>query len=186
MFADYRTFLKIATDASLAPTEYFVLNGILSEIKPKLTLEFGPGNSTVVLSRNSETVHTYEPSMQWFIHYSKVFREIGLTNVEMRTFDNAYPLFIHGASKKYDVAFVDSPYGNWDSPGFEGRSRFNTMEFAVERAPIVILHDTKRERESATITHFVQAGMRSIYFNTEKGMTMLYRAEEIPETFRGQ
>ena len=54
MLECFELFNKISTEWSLKTTEYFVLNGLLCDLKPKSILEFGPGNSTVIFSKNAE------------------------------------------------------------------------------------------------------------------------------------
>jgi len=106
MLEYFELFNKLSTEWSLKKTEYFVLNGLLCDLKPKNILEFGPGNSTIVLSKNAECV------------------------------------------------------GFWECPGFEDKSRFNTVEFASRITNKIILHDTKREQN--TIEYFKKKGWNEL------------------------
>lgn len=46
----------------------------------------------------------------------------------IKKFENTYLLTLIPTSPKFNVAFVDSPYGNWECPGFEKNARFNYFD----------------------------------------------------------
>ena len=173
-------FNNVATDWSLKTTEYFVLNGLLEELKPAHVLEFGTGNSTVILSKYSVAVESYESDPEWLKRYSDIIYDYQissklLSNVVILPFENKFPLDIVPIRKHYDLIFVDAPWGFWECPDHPTKSRFNTMLFASEHTDKILLHDTKRDREKNTINYFKELGWKSIFFETELGLTLLYK-----------
>lgn len=90
------------------------------------------------------------------------------------------------ANQQFDVAFVDSPKGfnkaipgirgvRKKHPGMEDCSRLNTCLFALERAPIVFLHDAKRPLERGTLGRLCAMGHSFMIFNTKSGMARIDR-----------
>ncbi|MFZ4401907.1 MAG: hypothetical protein ACOYO1_17895 [Bacteroidales bacterium] len=168
-------FIKIATKWSLSLDEYFFLKSLLEELKPKKILEFGPGNSTVLFSKYAKTVESYENDQEWLKKYFDIYKQYKLNNISISLFENIYPLTIIPKEKYYDLIFVDAPWGGWECPNHPTKSRFNTMSFASKYTDKIILHDTKREREINTIQYFEELGWKTFFFNSERGMTFLYR-----------
>lgn len=125
----------------------------IERIGAKTVLEFGPGESTEFLLSLGMKVTTCEYIDKWF----DVAKEKFGKRVRLLKFDDDVPVVVHGLgeNEKFDIAFVDAPKGYTNGrkvhKGFEDCSRINTCLFALQRAPVVLLHDTCRPLEKGTL-----------------------------------
>jgi hypothetical protein len=93
------------------------------------------------------------------------------------------------ADQQFDIAVVDAPAG-FDKkipgrtsrkrhPGMEDCSRLNTCLFALERAPVVLLHDAKRPTERATLGELWKRGYKFEIYPSSSGMAKICKRESI-------
>lgn len=127
-------------------------------------LEFGPGFSTYAFLEAGCQVVTLEHSPYWHGKAQHRFKDD--ERVKIVPYMNLRVIYAPKVEgMRFDLAFVDSPQGV-SKPGHvvhrgqEGLSRYNTMRFALEAAPVVLLHDANRRGERATLKKLVGAGYR--------------------------
>jgi hypothetical protein len=127
----------------------------IARIGAKSALEFGPGDSTqTLIDAGLERIVTCEHVGHWFEVAKKRFAKN--KQVKCLPFLDEAPVLVPGLGKQtFDIAFVDAPQGYLAlrkvHPGFEDCSRYNTVLFALERAPVVLLHDATRPLERGTL-----------------------------------
>ncbi|WP_196258575.1 hypothetical protein [Pelagibacterium limicola] len=125
-------------------------------------LEFGPGGSTFAfIEAGVKRIVTCEHDAGWLDKARSRFAEHSAVSVHL--YQNAPNVTVEGLSAraKFDLAFVDSPPGNRfrvEHEGQEGLSRFNTLAFAIRRAPVVLLHDAGRDGEQASLARLAAMG----------------------------
>jgi DNA-binding transcriptional LysR family regulator len=158
----------------------------------KTVLEFGPGASTFALiEAGVEKIVTLEHLPQWFDRAVEQFKDY--PQVEIRQYYDE-PVALADVEEDFDMALVDSPKGFTHEvlehlgvrkvhPGMEDCSRLNTCLFALDRAPIVYLHDAYRPLERGTLGRLNALGHRSEYIAPAKyglaRITRWPRAEQI-------
>jgi DNA-binding transcriptional LysR family regulator len=151
----------------------------------KTALEIGPGVSTFALiEAGVERIVTLEHNAEWFAKAVEQFKDY--PQVEIRPYWDE-PTVLADVEEDFDVAFVDSPKGHTHKviealgvrkvhPGQEDCSRFNTCLFALDRAPLVYLHDAYRPLERGTLGRLNAAGHRSEFiFPTKRGLAKICR-----------
>lgn len=129
-------------------------------------LEFGPGHSTGAFLDAGCRVVTLEHDAYWFEKARHRFRDEA--RVEIGAYANRPLVSVpNGAlgGKGFDLAFVDSPVGVTRPgyvahPGQRRLSRYNTMQFALRVAPVVLLHDAQRSGERNTLKKLARRGYR--------------------------
>jgi hypothetical protein len=124
-------------------------------IGAKTILEFGPGASTEVFAGFGLLVTTVEHQQKWYEVAKERFKDY--PNVRVLKGEDEIPFRVPELddSEMFDMAFVDAPQGYFPKrkihKGYEDCSRYNTTLFALQRAPVVFLHDTIRPLERGTL-----------------------------------
>jgi hypothetical protein len=151
----------------------------------KTALEFGPGVSTFALiEAGVEKIVTLEHNAEWFDKAVEQFKDY--PQVEISQYYDE-PVVLAGVEEDFDIAFVDSPKGHTHKviealgvrkvhQGQEDCSRLNTCLFALDRAPIVYLHDAYRPLERGTLGRLNALGHRFEYIApTKRGIARIWR-----------
>jgi hypothetical protein len=154
----------------------------------KTALEFGPGVSTLALiEAGVEKIVTLEHLAEWYDKALEKFKDY--PQVEIRQYYDE-PTVLADVEEDFDVALVDSPKGfthevievlgvRKKHPGQEDCSRLNTCLFALDRAPLVYLHDAYRPLERGTLGRLNELGHRSEFVaNTRYGLAKIWRKPE--------
>lgn len=144
-------FLLYSNEATVFDFDDYA--GLLNEtrrIGAKKVLEFGPGFSTLALLEAGCTdITSLENSPIWLNRAKRRLRQYQY--VHLGTYQDVPNMSLPGLDddhQQFDMIFVDSPPGNPDS---EGRARFNPVMWSLGRAPVVLLHDAKRQGEQNTL-----------------------------------
>ena len=154
----------------------------IASLGAKNILEFGPGDSTQVFADLGLQVTTVEHSEKWYEVAKKRFAKY--PNVRVLKGEDQMPFVIHGMGsyEKFDLAFVDAPEGYYPRrkihPGYEDCSRFNTTLAALERAPVVLLHDVIRPLERGTLNRLSRMGYKFGIIQVPYGMARITHKEE--------
>ena len=174
------------------PTLPFMDYGaIIEEVKrigAKTALEFGPGYSTLALIESGlDRIVTCEHDEEWFGKAKERFEEYPRVSVK-RYEDVAPTAQLAGVvtDETFDLCFVDSPKGYNAQPGMppggrtihpgqEDCSRLNTCLAALDRAPIVLLHDATRPLERATLGRLNAMGHKITFIPCRNGMARIER-----------
>lgn len=176
MFALYGQELRIF--------EFVDYGALLAECRraaARTVLEFGPGVSTLALiEAGCERIVSCEHDEDYLAKACAQFKEH--RQVSLHQYRNAVEVHVQGVSpeKRFDLAFVDSPVGMEARravrlPGQEECSRYNTCMYALARAPIVLLHDAKREAERHTLARLATDGYLIEMIDTPKGIARITR-----------
>jgi len=143
-------------------------------------LEFGPGISTLALvEAGCGAILTCEYNDRWFNSANELFK--GQPSVSLLRYRNDSEVSVEGLrpDDQFDLAFVDSPIGMPGHavrhPGQEDCSRLNTVLFALQRAPVVLLHDAKRPGERMTLNRVAASGHAVSMIETRKGIARIER-----------
>lgn len=105
---------------------------VLAEFKPKTVLEYGPGESTLIMQDfpSVESIDTVEHDLAWYGKWNTQFgNKISLVYEPDLS---KYP-YIFGMYKNYDLYFID------------GRERELCLDLANKPDSLVIIHDAERE-----------------------------------------
>lgn len=160
--------------------DYGALLDECRRFKPRCVLEFGPGVSTLAFVEAGCTrIATCEYQERWIGVAQERFKDF--PQVTLHRFVNAVDVVVHGLSRKeFDLAFVDAPLGGEARsrmllPGQEECSRFNTLLYAIARAPVVLLHDAKRDGEQRSLDRIRQMGHTVEMIDTPKGLARIIR-----------
>lgn len=124
-------------------------------------LEFGPGGSTFAfIEAGARSIVTCEHDDHWLEKAKERFESY--PQVLVLPYRNEPQVTVEGIGGwHFDLAFVDGPPGNRhrvEQPGQEGKSRLNTLLYALERAPVVLLHDAHRPGEQASLGWLQERG----------------------------
>lgn len=140
--------------------EYFRTE--VSMLGAKTLLEFGPGDSTEFFASLGLHVTTVEHEDRWYEAAKERFKDN--PNVRVLKGEDEMPFRVPELEPdtKFDLAFVDAPQGYAPKrkvhKGYEDCSRYNTAMFALERCPVVLLHDTIRPLERGTLNRLNRMG----------------------------
>ncbi len=169
-FVDYGLIMQIATGASSV-------------------LEFGPGASTLALiEAGVPKIVTLEHDPAWLEIQKDKFKDH--PQVTVAGYTDTVPVAADEiAFQDFDMAFVDSPQGFSHAlkgrtprvrhPGMEDCSRLNTCLFALERAPVVYLHDAYRSIERGTLGRLNGMGHKFTYIERSKcGIARIERGKD--------
>lgn len=114
-----------------------LLRKYLRTVKPNLILEWGVGNSTLMMIQEcpQAQIDTLEHDRDWFLKWELALRPYS-NNVRLHhiLLDEGYSTF---PRHEYDLIFID------------GRRRVECLKTAkavVSKTGVVILHDSERER----------------------------------------
>ena len=139
----------------------------------KSILEFGPGTSTrLFLTTDVERIVSCEYIDKWLKVAKEQFADE--PRVEILKFTDTFPVVVEGlGDEKFDMAFVDAPKGwpienRFKHVGYEECSRLNTVLFALERAPVVYLHDAYRPLERGTLGRLHRMGYQAEFIKPTK------------------
>lgn len=123
-------------------------------------LEFGPGESTFAfLDGPSGIIVSLESDPYWAEHWRKrILPHVGKNEWYLYPYENTAEVVVYGPWRKctFDIALVDAPYGGNSArrvihDNRPDLSRFNTLQWALEHAKVVLLHDADRPRERNSI-----------------------------------
>lgn len=137
----------------------------IQNLGAKSILEFGPGDSTEVFASLGLQVTTVEHIEKWYKVALERFKD--RPNVRVLKGEDEMPFIVHGMGdyEKFDLAFVDAPAGYFPRrkihKGYEDCSRINTCLFALQRAPVVLLHDCNRGLERGTLGRLTSMGYKT-------------------------
>jgi hypothetical protein len=154
----------------------------ISSLGAKSILEFGPGDSTQIFADLGLQVTTVEHSEKWYEVAKERFKDY--PNVRVLKGEDEMPFIIHGmgAYEKFDLAFVDAPEGypprRKIHKGYEDCSRINTCLAALERAPVVLLHDVVRGLERGTLNRLNRLGYKIEIIHVPYGMARITHGEQ--------
>jgi hypothetical protein len=151
-----------------------------SEVKrlgAKSVLEFGPGLSTEVFSALGLQVTTVEHDQHWYDVAKERFKDYPNVRVLKGEDDMPFVVADLNPDERFDLAFVDAPQGYFPRrrvhKGYEDCSRFNTALFALERAPVVLVHDTNRPLERGSLNRFNRMGYHIDFIRVPYGMARI-------------
>lgn len=152
---------------SIRPDGYHFLVHFIKANKWSSVLEVGPGASTWAFLENNCQIDSIEHDPQWLQKHGIDLREfLGNCQQHVQTgeyrftgqvrlfpFKNEDTIIVPPLmSSYYDFAFVDGP------PGKPTLSRWNAMQFALERANVVAIHDCNRVGEKETLERVREMG----------------------------
>lgn len=145
-------------------------------------IEFGPGGSTYAfIEAGCEKIVTCEHDDEWLAKAEKRFAEYD--QVQVLRYRNEPKVVVEGLHGRasFDLAFVDSPLGvagkRLEHPGQEGCARLNTLEYALKRAPVVLLHDAHRDGEQASLERIKADGHKVEMIPGRGNMARITRAD---------
>lgn len=156
----------------------------IASLNAKNILEFGPGDSTEFFSSLGLHITTVEHSEKWYEAAKERFKDY--PNVRVLKGEDEMPFIVHGmgAHERFDLAFVDAPQGFFPArkahKGYEDCSRFNTTLFALQRAPVVLLHDINRPLERGTLGRLNKMGYHVETISVPYGMARITHGDENP------
>lgn len=99
---------------------------VVSATRSRRIVEIGCGYSTIVFSKVSDVVDSYETDSTWVEAMNFYIREMSILNATVRLLNGEI-------EEKYDLAFVDGP--------LHPSERKHSIELAAACAPVVLLHD---------------------------------------------
>jgi len=147
-----------------------VIVRLVDRLGIRTVLEFGPGHSTSVFLALGCEVDSVESDNDRLM---KMIHGFHGKKANIHPCSDGYPVKspAFSVSKRWDLAFVDGPWG--EEPG-KFMPRLNSCLACFRRAPLILLHDTKRQNELRIIAVMLDIGCTIIdAFNTEKGMVLL-------------
>lgn len=160
--------------------DYGALVDECKRISARTVLEFGPGMSTFALiEAGCQRIATCEYQEKWLNEAVERFKPY--SHVSVHRYANHVDVEVEGLSRmSFDLAFVDSPLGQPSRnhvklPAQEECNRLNTVLYALDCAPVVLLHDAKREGEGYTLARVAALGHRISMINTTKGIARIER-----------
>jgi hypothetical protein len=154
-----------------------VFKATVKQLDAKTVLEFGPGASTEALAGLGLQVTTVEHDEHWFEVAKERFKDY--PNVRVLKGEDEMPFLVPDLDpdEKFDFAFVDAPQGYYPRrkihKGYEDCSRFNTALFALQRAPVVLLHDVTRPLERGTLCRLNRMGYHFDLIRVPYGMARI-------------
>jgi len=148
--------------------EFGIIARLVRELAIESVVEFGMGVSTHLFRtlKFYAGLETHEPTIACFpeldragkVYRVDLYREVKLLPVKMTV----------------DLVFVDAPEA-WDETMLhESCARFFPVQAAAEIAEMIIMHDTKREGERATISRLL-GDWTEKRFDTARGLSLFNR-----------
>jgi hypothetical protein len=165
-------------------SDYALLMQQVKDLGAKTCLEFGPGISTAALiEAGLERIVTLEHDPKWFDANVERFKDYPQVTVgqylDEPVVSERAELANKIADQDFDMAFVDSPKGYVGGrkrhPGQDDCSRLNTCLFALNRAPVVFLHDSQRSLERGTLGRLNAMGHKVTQLPSRVGMARIIR-----------
>jgi hypothetical protein len=143
----------------------------------KSVLEFGPGSSTYAfIEANVPVIVSCESNSRWYqVARTKFDKKVYLIKYD----HTLMPLSIPKIDKdQFELVLVDAPIGiqanqAYRVPEYEECSRINTLLYALEKAPIVLLHDAHRVGEQKSLEVVRSLGYNIKIHDTEKGLAVI-------------
>jgi hypothetical protein len=98
--------------------DYGAVLDVVTRLKAKRILEFGPGSSTLALIEGGAThIDTYEDNPDWFGVYQERLEQRFPEIVHIHQYTWSDPLVLPDMSNvKYDLALIDGPLGTLSRP----------------------------------------------------------------------
>lgn len=154
--------------ATILPEEYQFLQEFCKANNVRQVIEFGPGVSTLAFLRAGCAVVSVEENPR---HFQEAQR--GLWARDCALLLGAPPAIMEHPTitgRTFDLAFVDGPAAKGPLP------RLHSMQAAMSLAPVVMLHDTNRPGEKATIAEMMKDGEWSLETRaSSRGIAILRR-----------
>lgn len=153
-----------ATFTTFSEKDMEIIKAEADKLGAKTILEFGPGNTTEVLAVLGYQITSVEHIDKWYEAAKTRFAEY--PNVRILKGNDEIPFTVEGLGdeERFDLAFVDAPAGYVPvrkvHKGYEECNRFNTTLLALERCPVVFLHDANRPCERAAMTRLRLMGYK--------------------------
>jgi hypothetical protein len=172
-----KDWVRGATTPTMCQQDADILRQEVISRDVKSVLEFGPGNSTDVFHELGLHVTSIEHSEKWFEAAKERFKD--LPNIRVLKGEDEMPFRVPelDPDERFDLAFVDAPQGYLPlrkvHKGYEECSRFNTTLFALERCPVVFLHDTHRPLERGTLQRLHRLGYHVEPIRTSYGIARI-------------
>lgn len=158
------------TKPSLSPGRWavgynylYVMTRILNEVKPTTILEFGLGNSTLLISEYVKSNPEFqshiviEQNAEWKDFYIKnhsiekvtsiIIKPCRVKEIEGHKF-NSYGSLDELAGKKFDVISIDGPIG---TPFYSRRDILDLIPDILNKDFIILIDDVNRSGEKKTI-----------------------------------
>jgi len=170
-----KDWVRPAGNPTIHQLEIDFLKSEIARLDAKSILEFGPGSSTEIFSGLHVT--TIEHSDKWLDAAKERFKDN--PSVRVLKGEDEIPFLVPemGDDERFDMAFVDAPQGYLPMrkihKGYEDCSRFNTTLFALERCPVVFLHDIRRPLERGTLGRLNRMGYHVEPITTPFGMARI-------------
>lgn len=172
-------------EATFPYEDYHTLMALVEGAKS--VLEFGPGFTTwALIEAGVEKIVSLESNPDWLREKAIEFREYPQAQFGLYH-DEPVVKADEVADQKFDIALVDAPAGfshvipgrisRKAHPGMEQCSRLNTCLFALERAPVVLLHDARRPLERGTLGELWKRGYRFEIYPTRGGIAKIWQRE---------
>lgn len=126
-------------------------------------VEFGPGDSTkAFFDSTAHIIVSLEHDPQWAEVWRPRLKPLADAKRKewyLHPYYNLPNVIVHTPWQNvvFDIALVDSPYGGTndkrrvDHPGQKNYARFNTLDWALRHAKVVLLHDADRPREQRAV-----------------------------------
>lgn len=152
------------------------LGDLVREFNIKRLLEFGPGASTrIFLRAGVESITSCEHDPAWMGRARALYAAD--PRVRFWSYSNTDPVVVSGlpAELTFDAALVDSPQGYRPEHLRDGMARINTLRYALQRAPVVFLHDAKRDGEQRSLAALAAEGHTVTMRDTRKGIAVIKR-----------
>jgi hypothetical protein len=167
---------------SLHPLDIDLFKMEVLSLGAKSILEFGPGDSTEVFAKMGIQVTTIEHIQKWYEVALERFKDY--PNVRVLKGEDEMPFRVEGMGsyERFDLAFVDAPQGYFPMrkihKGYEDCSRLNTTLLALERSPVVLLHDVTRPLERGTLNRLNVLGYKVEFIPVPYGMARITHGDE--------
>jgi hypothetical protein len=114
--SNYEAFEDKASSWALPPVVLEALDARLSELKPRLAVETGSGESTRVLARHSDRVVSFEHIPEWAAHTARRLGDVRNVSIMVAP-----------------IGVVNTPRG--DLPWYEGQTVPHDIDFALIDGP---------------------------------------------------
>jgi hypothetical protein len=154
--------------ASILPDEYQFLQEFCKANNVRQVIEFGPGASTLAFLRAGCAVVSVEEDGR---HFQDAQRTLMVPNCTL-LLGSPPAIMEHPAvaAHTFDLAFVDGPAAKGPLP------RLNSIQAAMNRAQVVMLHDANRPGETATLAEMMKGGEWTLEKHPSKrGIAVLRR-----------
>ncbi|MDB6120243.1 MAG: hypothetical protein JWO08_4024 [Verrucomicrobiaceae bacterium] len=132
-------------------------------------VEFGPGSSTHALMSAGGTITTCETDPRACCIATASLPE--RCDVKLIPYQPG----LGGLEAPCDWALVDAPAGHLL---VDGKSRWYSLEWCSQRCRLIVLHDSKRPGEQASIVALEAMGWSTLHIDTPRGLCVLTHGPE--------